>query len=123
MARRRRLVALAALDDPAQRVAQLRQLEQLPVQQLQQLTEAPAERLPLLLVALQPALQVAQPGLQRLVHRLRVLKTETTTVTFNVIPPVGSTRRRLSLLLFTNKAYGGELLIATDGREALATIC
>ncbi|TNN42140.1 hypothetical protein EYF80_047683 [Liparis tanakae] len=68
--------ALAAVQELAQRVPQLRHLEQLPVQQLQQRAEALAKRLPLPPLAPQLLLQLAEPRLQRLVHGLRVLEAQ-----------------------------------------------
>lgn len=65
--------SLAALDQLGQRVTQLRQLEDLPVQQLQQGAQALGVGLPLQLAALQTLLQVAQLRLQLLVPRLRLL--------------------------------------------------
>lgn len=66
--------SLAALDEFGQRVPKFVQLEELAVQQLEQGAQALVKGLPLLLVALQTLLQIAQLGLQRLVPRLRVLK-------------------------------------------------
>lgn len=64
---------LAALDQLDQRVAQLRQLEDLAVQHLQQGAQVLPVGLPLQLDALQALLQVAQLRLQSPVPRLGVL--------------------------------------------------
>lgn len=66
--------SLAALHQLGQRVAQLRQLEDLAVQQLQQGAKALPVGFPLQLAALQAQLQVVQLRLQRLVPRLRLLE-------------------------------------------------